>query len=1179
MADERALGGITAADETHCLRSVVEAVNTGLRRLTQGTLRSMALADADFAFSAGANKDYVSAADCVEFLRLAESVIASLHGQREKLQAVLFDAPFDLIGTLANVVSARLRTNPGTSLRIVTGADQELHLVELKQAALRCLKSVTFACAATETRAEHHVAADDDILAGFLESLLVSAYRTHAVVPAVFGLLGQATAAEAVRVAAAEVLFVLTLRLDCALCMSPGEFASLIDAMAFDPSSDVRCLLCAAARDVVVAQCDVAAAGRHQTPTEQDHHHRLRPNDTADVGAEWVARSRALFDVVTSPTTLRAVVKLLVLDDAADMRLLCAGILRALLSSAVLRTSAGVSESDLLDVSEAIVARLGDITSNTVVLGGNRVAMDDDEETGILAAALGDLAVLAARDSLESFYMLCFHRHVASAQLVRLLFRDPAVAAASAKTLRTLLERSPPHYTFASELSEGAAIATLCRTALQFDLAQAGTALAVQVLCVEVTICLGLIFLSSPRARRTTLRALTQLQNTALTTLPPKLRAHMSNADLDYFEDLMILDESAVLLNDESVRSIAWEDDMNLTLNSIQLIVESQELRPVPDDNANASWRTSSLAAWKMTNQLREMSAASSESLAAGARHGNFGGGGLSAGPQPTTTAVRQRACMAFSLISYALHLVISNAAKAAASTLPGHADDVAVRMQHAVTMSRSAGHVLPPPPDPHFLSSAHRQSLFEQSSIRAGGDGASQGRTRVSAMDQLVSDYSPDRNGEPSFFHRGGAAGVGVSRSQSPRPATSAASRALQYPSAPAGQAGSARAAAADGHPGVADAFERVSHRLKLARQSATAARRQQDEATAPLRSQFAQCLALVKALSQHFAVDDSLDERGRPVFEKDASGLVIRRARSPSISTAAAAAPRRSGSPSASVRSAAAPVAKMQNPWAAVKRSFSDPKRWDASAVEEGDLFYFAIPLQALTVTVVDAVIAKARGHLRAVKKALAVAPHNQKNRRHFLDEMFHTIMPGIIARLLRLSKFLVSCTEAHVQMALTVLPSVVSSISRSGGHDKVVDCGNLINVVDYLSHYFSKQTGIPGIIAASGSSGVQALLNRAASPAGASSGRHAATDASPNRQYRPASPGGEESSAAGRPGAPAGIPAALVDRYLAPHGISIARDRALLRGRPRVLDSKLSRRVPSDDDDDDSGVSFAG
>jgi hypothetical protein len=186
----------------------------------------------------------------------------------------------------------------------------------------------------------------------------------------------------------------------------------------------------------------------------------------------------------------------------------------------------------------------------------------------------------------------------------------------------------------------------------------------------------------------------------------------------------------------------------------------------------------------------------------------------------------------------------------------------------------------------------------------------------------------------------------------------------------------------------------------------------------------------------------------------------------------------------------------------------------------------------------------------------------------RRHFLEDMFTTIMPGIITRLARLSKFLVTCTEAHVQMTLTVLPSVANSTGRAG--DKVIDCGNLVNVVNYLAHYFSKTAGT--------GERAQVAANAAGSgPAAAASSRRPLSPSA--ARAASASPEGFEHATAqvlSREGHVA-IAAPLSQRYLAPHGISTAADDTLLRGRGAVpmfaLASAKNHAVLDFSDGDDS------
>ncbi|CUG93642.1 Hypothetical protein, putative [Bodo saltans] len=153
---------------------------------------------------------------------------------------------------------------------------------------------------------------------------------------------------------------------------------------------------------------------------------------------------------------------------------------------------------------------------------------------------------------------------------------------------------------------------------------------------------------------------------------------------------------------------------------------------------------------------------------------------------------------------------------------------------------------------------------------------------------------------------------------------------------------------------------------------------------------------------------------------------------------------------------------------------------RAWTSSVVEEGDLFFFYIPLSALSVNVVEAVIGKARKHQTVAKKNFLITPQNQKERRWFLLDMHTAIMPKLIVLLQSLKKLIAVHTEESVRNALQVLPSIhmrrgngippagsaVNDTAMLEGQnnnnnkivDKAITCSNLRSVCDFALQTFS-------------------------------------------------------------------------------------------------------------------------
>ena len=147
-----------------------------------------------------------------------------------------------------------------------------------------------------------------------------------------------------------------------------------------------------------------------------------------------------------------------------------------------------------------------------------------------------------------------------------------------------------------------------------------------------------------------------------------------------------------------------------------------------------------------------------------------------------------------------------------------------------------------------------------------------------------------------------------------------------------------------------------------------------------------------------------------------------------------------------------------KVRNPYEVIAQTRPSQRRtWTVHAVREGDLFFLFVPIAALNTSVIGAVVAKARRHHVSAKKAFVTTPQAHKERRWFLLDLHTIIMPRIIALLQTLQKLLITQGDEHVQVAVSVLPSI-----RTASGDKAVYGANLVNVVDYLSHYFSLNIG---------------------------------------------------------------------------------------------------------------------
>eukprot|EP00744_Colponema_vietnamica_P020004 GILI01028374.1.p1 GENE.GILI01028374.1~~GILI01028374.1.p1 ORF type:complete len:389 (-),score=72.88 GILI01028374.1:112-1278(-) len=153
---------------------------------------------------------------------------------------------------------------------------------------------------------------------------------------------------------------------------------------------------------------------------------------------------------------------------------------------------------------------------------------------------------------------------------------------------------------------------------------------------------------------------------------------------------------------------------------------------------------------------------------------------------------------------------------------------------------------------------------------------------------------------------------------------------------------------------------------------------------------------------------------------------------------------------------------------------------RAWTVKAVQEGDVFFVSIPLQALSAPILDAVLVKARKHQQDAKKAFLTTPvtvstspalkqnagintaaihHSGRQRRWFLLDLHQCIMPRIIALLQRLAFYCDRHGEQHLQMVLTPLPCISKTVQKAHGKQAVINASNIIQVVDFLTQYFGK------------------------------------------------------------------------------------------------------------------------
>jgi hypothetical protein len=159
--------------------------------------------------------------------------------------------------------------------------------------------------------------------------------------------------------------------------------------------------------------------------------------------------------------------------------------------------------------------------------------------------------------------------------------------------------------------------------------------------------------------------------------------------------------------------------------------------------------------------------------------------------------------------------------------------------------------------------------------------------------------------------------------------------------------------------------------------------------------------------------------------------------------------------------------------NPWEVSKHQFQSMKSWRASDVKEGDLFYIAVPLPALTRGSIEDVVTRCRAHLTRVKKLLITTPNTARHRRWFLHDCHNNVLPRIIAKLADIAKFIAKHGESEVQTAVSLLLGATARATQPfgfggspspqrgggvGGGVPLLHSGNFLDVHHHLKAYFA-------------------------------------------------------------------------------------------------------------------------
>ena len=143
-----------------------------------------------------------------------------------------------------------------------------------------------------------------------------------------------------------------------------------------------------------------------------------------------------------------------------------------------------------------------------------------------------------------------------------------------------------------------------------------------------------------------------------------------------------------------------------------------------------------------------------------------------------------------------------------------------------------------------------------------------------------------------------------------------------------------------------------------------------------------------------------------------------------------------------------------KLKNPWSNVVMSQS-VKSWSVRDLQEGDLFYFAIPFDGLTQFAVETVTEKARRHVTHLKKKLITTPQSEKGRRWLLHDCTVNVMPKVLHVLAELQHVVSQHGESNVRFPVFLFREKEMHLGERAIHP-----GNLVQVVEQVRFYFAQQ-----------------------------------------------------------------------------------------------------------------------
>lgn len=142
-----------------------------------------------------------------------------------------------------------------------------------------------------------------------------------------------------------------------------------------------------------------------------------------------------------------------------------------------------------------------------------------------------------------------------------------------------------------------------------------------------------------------------------------------------------------------------------------------------------------------------------------------------------------------------------------------------------------------------------------------------------------------------------------------------------------------------------------------------------------------------------------------------------------------------------------------KLKNPWGPLVQKPS-LRSWTVKDVQDGDLFYFAIPFDDLNERSIGIVMERGRRHMAFLKRSVITTPQTAKGRRWFLYDSLNFVLPRCLAALEEMMHLATNHGDANLRFPVFLFREKEMHLGERCLHP-----GNLLEVLDQVKFYFQQ------------------------------------------------------------------------------------------------------------------------